>query len=839
MCVRVIFAAACLALLASNAASQTRPAVSEWTPPVVRRPTGLIVDLGDGKAYLEWNPNLEENLAGYHVYRQDTPKGSFKRVSVRLIHGTEFVDSGLKNGQTLRYRVIALTRSGAESPQSNIAEVTPRAVKAPQVATGGAEIRVPGYDPIRLANAVSVTFENGHKIVFDRGTGKVRDWVSDDGTHLLYPLPYGNPIDITEMDDMGFPVAQPATADQPAIPPQINLNYARGQSRLGAGGINNTMIWWVGQEVKENRITFQYRIPLTGPGIPAGSTSDLTITATLWETWTPVERKISNGATYRGLARKIEIDMPSYYTQGYSLCPNDGFGPNGSAAKGTTFELRWDNKNFLNETRWEKGKDAKGQGRPRVTAGFHPSDPAVQVMPFLLAQFPHGTLILAPRRYYYSTTYSLTNYAAQGKDGLWPNYTIDCDSSGGRTPVETFEYLWTADNSIPMPQKFIDATFNYRRNLADLYSLKRNLSGMAYAWDQWGPGEPALRGKSFQEQLGVLRKWGVDMAQRAKAIGVDRLGGAHELWTSSPYLVSDDIRLNPGHPINRAIADMVAAFAKQGIDFGYWIRPEFIKQALPNVLSTYFYTQYYGYVRQLFPPGAPIVAERGLKLVREHPEWIRLGKNGAHPLRTPYNWTPASLTKPGWYEEVMYKDLVMMKKLGYASAFQDGGGTNLSGVDYSTGRARANMPYYWRLYTDMAELGMDLHGECPSGWGNNTLPIPSQIDMKELWAFSHSIYRGNIESSFPWYTAEMRHKSHQLYTGSYMNLRSSPDHGIAARFCQKFLKDNGHPDRVFLEGLRWDEAGGQWIWDKVFWEYKDGRRVQYPDWAEVQSRAAR
>ena len=42
---------------------------------------------------------------------------------------------------------------------------------------------------------------------------------------------------------------------------------------------------------------------------------------------------------------------------------------------------------------------------------------------------PGLLLILAPRRYYYSTTYALTNYAAQGKDGLWPNYTIDSDAT--------------------------------------------------------------------------------------------------------------------------------------------------------------------------------------------------------------------------------------------------------------------------------------------------------------------------------------------------------------------------------------------------------------------------
>ena len=729
-------------------------------------------------------------------------------------------------------------RIAMESLQSNTAEVTPRETRAPEVTTGATKIEVPGFDAIQVANAISVRFENGHRIVFDRFTGKVRDWVSDDGTHLLYPQTYGNPIDITEMDDMGFPVAQPATADQPAIPPQMNLNYARGNSRRGAGGINNPMVWFVGTQIADNRITFQYRIPLTGPGVPPGSSSDLTILATLWETWTPIERKIDNGATYRGLARKIELEMPSYYTEGYSVCLNDGFGPNGSADQGTTFELKWNNQNFLTQVKWEKGKAGKGEGRPRSTAGFHPSDPAVQVMPFLLAQFPKGTLILAPRRYYYSTTYALTNYAEQGKDGLWPNYTIDADASGKRTSIETFEYLWTADNSLSMPQKFIDATFHYRRNLADLYSLKRNLTSVSYAWDNWGPGAEAIAGKTFAESLGVLRKWGDDTAARAKEVGADIIGGAHELWTSSPYTVGDEVRLNPQAPVNRAIADMVAAFHKRGVNWGYWVRPEFIKQALPTVMSTHFYTQYYGYVRQLFPPALPLVEDHGLKLVREHPGWIRLGKNGAHPIRTPYNWTPASLTTKGWYEEVMYKDLVMMKKLGYDSAFQDGGGTNLAGVDYTSGHARANMPYYWRFYQDMAQLGMDLNGECPSGWGNNTLPVPSREDLKELWAFTHSIYRGNLESPFPWYTPEMRYRSNQLYIGSYMNMRSSAEHAAVARFAQKFIQDNGHPDRVVLDGLRWDDAQGQWVWDRVFWEYQDGHRVQFPNYIDFQARAS-
>jgi hypothetical protein len=78
----------------------------------------------------------------------------------------------------------------------------------------------------------------------------------------------------------------------------------------------------------------------------------------------------------------------------------------------------------------------------------------------------------------------------------------------------------------------------------------------------------------------------------------------------------------------------------------------------------------------------------------------------------------------------------------------------------------------------------------------------------------------------------MRHRSHQLYIGTYMNLDSTPGHAVAARFGQEFVRKHGAPDRVFLQGLRQDKDR-KWVWDKVWWEYADGRRVQYPDWADI------
>jgi len=138
--------------------------------------------------------------------------------------------------------------------------------------------------------------------------------------------------------------------------------------------------------------------------------------------------------------------------------------------------------------------------------------------------------------------------------------------------------------------------------------------------------EPAeVQGKTLEQSLGILREWGVKTADLARQAGADQLGGAHELWTSSPYTVGDEIRLNPDHPVNRAIADTVGAFAKQQIRFGYWVRPEFVKQPLPNVLSDHFFTPYYGYVQQYFPPASPIVERDGLKLIRQHPNGFAWG----------------------------------------------------------------------------------------------------------------------------------------------------------------------------------------------------------------------
>jgi hypothetical protein len=361
-------------------------ATPSFDPPAVRSPSALTADAADGQAFLEWNPGLEDDLAGYRVYRRAPESSRFERVTAKPIEGTTFTDTGLTNGLAYRYRVTSVLREREESEPSNEIAVDPHATVAPVVTEGPAVIQVPGFEAIRLPRALTVLFENGHRLVFDIDLARARDWIAADGTHLLYPKPYGKAIDLAELDDFGLPKPLPATAERPAAGPSINLDY-----RLRKGQIAAT---WMGHTISANRITLEYRIPLAGPGVPQGTSHDVWIWATVRETWTPVTRALG-GTRYGGLARRIELELPSYYKDGFAVCPNDGFGADGSCAGAVTYELRWSDESFLLETHWEKGKDGKGCGSPRGSSGFHPTECATQVMPFLFAQFP--CVLIAPQ----------------------------------------------------------------------------------------------------------------------------------------------------------------------------------------------------------------------------------------------------------------------------------------------------------------------------------------------------------------------------------------------------------------------------------------------------------
>jgi len=84
------------------------------TPPQV--PTGLDIVPSDTGAFLSWNDNSEEDLAGYRVFRSESANGTFRPITERLNPTTGFFDPGYRPG--VYYSVSAVDEFGNESARS-------------------------------------------------------------------------------------------------------------------------------------------------------------------------------------------------------------------------------------------------------------------------------------------------------------------------------------------------------------------------------------------------------------------------------------------------------------------------------------------------------------------------------------------------------------------------------------------------------------------------------------------------------------------------------------------------------------------------------------------------
>ncbi len=99
--------------------------VPDTTPPAV--PTGLVATAGDGSVSLDWADNGESDLAGYHVERALDPAGPFTRLtSGSGVTPSQYVDTGLPNGVTVHYRVLAVDTSSNLSAATAVVSATPQ-----------------------------------------------------------------------------------------------------------------------------------------------------------------------------------------------------------------------------------------------------------------------------------------------------------------------------------------------------------------------------------------------------------------------------------------------------------------------------------------------------------------------------------------------------------------------------------------------------------------------------------------------------------------------------------------------------------------------------------------
>jgi len=95
----------------------------DLAPP--RAPTNLrITQEGDSQVSLAWDPST--GAVSYNLYRSPLSGGGWVRVNAASLTGTDFTETGLRNGQAYYYVVTALDSAGNESAYSNEVRALPR-----------------------------------------------------------------------------------------------------------------------------------------------------------------------------------------------------------------------------------------------------------------------------------------------------------------------------------------------------------------------------------------------------------------------------------------------------------------------------------------------------------------------------------------------------------------------------------------------------------------------------------------------------------------------------------------------------------------------------------------
>jgi glucose/arabinose dehydrogenase len=104
------------------------------TPPAA--PTGLSAAPTTMEIGLAWTPNVEGDLAGYHVYRAPSAGGPFQRLTTGLLAAPTYQDPQPPSG-SLFYRITAVDAAGAESSPATISLTRRITLAGTAVATNG------------------------------------------------------------------------------------------------------------------------------------------------------------------------------------------------------------------------------------------------------------------------------------------------------------------------------------------------------------------------------------------------------------------------------------------------------------------------------------------------------------------------------------------------------------------------------------------------------------------------------------------------------------------------------------------------------------------------------
>ena len=224
-------------------------------------PTGLVAVAGDGEVVLTWNGVGEYDIAAYRVLRAGVP--------VALVAGTTYIDTGLVNGSSYTYAVVAVDTSDNDSDPSDPASATPRDAVPPAapvglVATPGDRQVVLDWTPNAEPDVTAYrVWRDGVQVAVVSGT-TYTDAGLTNGVEYTYAL---QAVDTSGNDsEASEPVpAVPLDGDAPAAPTGLQAVPGDGQVALS----------WTA--VPEYDVT-GYLVFQDGVQVASGAGTDATVT---------------------------------------------------------------------------------------------------------------------------------------------------------------------------------------------------------------------------------------------------------------------------------------------------------------------------------------------------------------------------------------------------------------------------------------------------------------------------------------------------------------------------------------------------------------------------------
>lgn len=145
-----------------SADSSQVSATTVGVPPAA--PAGLAASPADGLVALTWDAGIEDDLAGYNVYRSTVPAGGYVLQNGSLLTSPEFADNAVVNGMTYYYAVTAVDTRANESGYS---------VRVSAVPNDGSTVQLSAVDfESWFGNWLNVTDDDTH------------DWLRDSGGTL-------------------------------------------------------------------------------------------------------------------------------------------------------------------------------------------------------------------------------------------------------------------------------------------------------------------------------------------------------------------------------------------------------------------------------------------------------------------------------------------------------------------------------------------------------------------------------------------------------------------------------------------------------------------------------